>query len=110
MGGRRPWFSEKKAAKSKSKPRLKPRTTSKRSRAALADPECLGADVNALVTQRLVGIAKRLKIICQPCKACTFFSTLKVHLTNLSKITFWPRVHGAEGGDETWGSLNQTSG
>jgi len=49
----------KKAAKSKSKPRLKPRFTSKRSRAALADPECLGAEVNALVTQRLVGIAKR---------------------------------------------------
>jgi len=49
----------KKAAKSKSKPRLKPRITSKRSRAALADPECLGADVNALVTQHLVGIAKR---------------------------------------------------
>jgi len=47
----------KKAPKSK-KQRSKPRTTSKR-RAAPADPECLGADVNALVTQGMVGIAKR---------------------------------------------------
>jgi hypothetical protein len=44
---------------SKSKQRSKRPTTSKRSRAALADPECLGADVNALVTQGMVGIAKR---------------------------------------------------
>lgn len=49
----------KKPPKSKSKQRSKPPTTSKRSRAALADPECLGADVNAVVTQGMVGIAKR---------------------------------------------------
>jgi hypothetical protein len=51
--------SAKKPPKSKSKQRSKRPTTSKRSRAALADPECLGADVNALVTQGMVGIAKR---------------------------------------------------
>ena len=49
----------KKGPKSKSKERSKARLASSRSRAALTDPECLGADVNALVTQRMVGIAKR---------------------------------------------------
>jgi hypothetical protein len=49
----------KKAPKSKSKERSKARLTSRRSRGALTDPECLGADVNALVTQRMIGLAKR---------------------------------------------------
>jgi hypothetical protein len=49
----------KKAPKSKSKEQSKARPTSSRSRAALADPEYLGADVDALVTQRMVGMAKR---------------------------------------------------
>ena len=51
--------SAKKAPKSKSKERSKARPTSRRSRSALTDPECLGADVNALVTQRMIGLAKR---------------------------------------------------
>src|SRR5215471_11343885 len=42
----------KRAPKSKFKERTK-------ARAALADPEYLGADVDALVTQRMVGMAKR---------------------------------------------------
>ena len=41
------------------KERSKARPTSRRSRSALTDPECLGADVNALVTQRMIGLAKR---------------------------------------------------
>jgi len=49
----------KKAPRSKSKERSKARPTSSRSRAALTDPEYLGADVDALVTQRMVGMAKR---------------------------------------------------
>ena len=49
----------KKAPRSKSKERLKARPTSSRSRAAFTDPECLGADVDALVTQRMIVIAKR---------------------------------------------------
>ena len=49
----------KKAPKLKSKKRSKARPTSRRSRGALTDPECLGADVNALVTQRMIGLAKR---------------------------------------------------
>ena len=48
----------KKAPKSKYKERSKARPTSRRSRAALTDPEYLGADVDALVTQRMVGMAK----------------------------------------------------
>ena len=49
----------KKARKSKPKERAKARLTSSRSRGALTDPEYLGADVDALVTQRIVGAAKR---------------------------------------------------
>jgi len=49
----------KKTPESKPKRRSKPRIASKQSRAALTDPECLGADVNAVVTQGMVGIAKR---------------------------------------------------
>jgi hypothetical protein len=49
----------KKAPKSKSKVRLKARSTSGQSLAALTDPEYLGADVDALVTERMVGLAKR---------------------------------------------------
>lgn len=48
----------KRTLKSKSKQRSKPRTASKRPRAALSQ-ECLGADTAALVTQGMVGIAKR---------------------------------------------------
>ena len=47
---------QRKRIKSKSKERSKARLASSRSRAALTDPECLGADVNALVTQRMVGL------------------------------------------------------
>ena len=58
------WWTEamvqrKKAPKSKSKERSKARPTSRRSRRAHTDPECLGADVNALVTQRMIGLAKQ---------------------------------------------------
>ena len=49
----------KKAPRSKSKERSKARPTSSRSRAAFTDPECLGADVDALVTQRMIVVAKR---------------------------------------------------
>jgi hypothetical protein len=49
----------KKAPKSKPKKRTKARLTSSRSLGALTDPEYLGADVDALVTQRMVGAAKR---------------------------------------------------
>src|SRR6516225_5817938 len=49
----------KKIPKLKPKKRTKARLTSSRSRAAFTDPECLGADVDALVTQRMVGMAKR---------------------------------------------------
>ena len=49
----------KKAPRSKSKERSKARPTSNRSRAAFTDPECLGADVDALVTQRMIVVAKR---------------------------------------------------
>src|SRR5215472_3075567 len=48
-----------KAPKPKSKERSKARPTSRRSRGAHTDPECLGADVNALVTQRLIALGKR---------------------------------------------------
>ena len=46
-------------AKRKKAPRSTSRSTLRRSRAALTAPECLGADVNAPVTQRMVGMAKR---------------------------------------------------
>jgi hypothetical protein len=49
----------KQAPKSKPKERTKARLTSSRSRGALTDPEYLGADVDALVTQRMVAAAKR---------------------------------------------------
>ena len=49
----------KKAPRSKSKERSKARPTSRRSRAVFTDPECLGADVDALVTQRMIVVAKR---------------------------------------------------
>src|SRR3974377_2506102 len=49
----------KKAPRSKSKKRSKARPTSSRSRASFTDPECLGADVDALVTQRMIVVAKR---------------------------------------------------
>src|SRR3974377_2255530 len=49
----------KKAPRSKSKERSKARPTSSRSRAAFTDPECLGADVDAPVTQRMIVVAKR---------------------------------------------------
>jgi hypothetical protein len=49
----------KKAPKSQPKERTKARLTSSRSRGALNDPEYLGADVDALVSQRMVGAAKR---------------------------------------------------
>ena len=49
----------KKAPKSRSKELSEARPTSRRSRAAHTDPECLCADVNALVTQRMIGLAKR---------------------------------------------------
>jgi hypothetical protein len=49
----------KKAPRSKSKERSKARPTSSRSRAAFTDPECLGADVDALVTRRMIVVAKR---------------------------------------------------
>ena len=49
----------KKAPRSKSKERSKARPTSSRSRTAFTDPECLGADVDALVTQRMIVVAKR---------------------------------------------------
>ena len=49
----------KKAHRSKSKERSKARPTSSRSRASFTDPECLGADVDALVTQRMIVVAKR---------------------------------------------------
>jgi hypothetical protein len=53
--GRRPWFTP----KSRLKELSEARPTSRRSRAAHTDTECLGADVNALVTQRMIGLAKR---------------------------------------------------
>jgi hypothetical protein len=49
----------KKAPKSKLKERTKARLTLSRSLGALTDPEYLGADVDALVTQRMVGAPKR---------------------------------------------------
>ena len=49
----------KKAPRSKSKERSKARPTSSRSRASFTDPECLGADEDALVTQRMIVVAKR---------------------------------------------------
>ena len=59
IGGTEAMVQRKKAPKSKLKGRSKARPTSRRSRSALTDPECLGADVNALVTQRMIGLAKR---------------------------------------------------